>query len=92
MIGLFDPGGLFAQLLSQRVLFCLHQIGNEIGIPERIRPAITAGLKAKHFLEDFQVMRDRKRVARILVAEEGIEIVETGPGNRRHAHCAGFMS
>ncbi|MNY39234.1 hypothetical protein D3C86_1739100 [compost metagenome] len=36
-------------------------------------------------------MRDRESVAGILMAEKGIEIVETGPGDGGHAHGAGFM-
>lgn len=36
-------------------------------------------------------MWNRKGIAAIFMAEEIIEIVESGPGDRRHTHGAGLM-
>lgn len=58
-----DTGRLRFQRGFQRVLFTLHQISDEIRIPERIVAAIAARFQSEDLLEDFQVMRDRESVA-----------------------------
>src|SRR3546814_1946164 len=62
-----------------------------MGLPEGVPAAIAARLQPEHLLEDLQIVRDGEGVAAVFMAEEIMEIVETGPGDRRHAHGAGFM-
>lgn len=59
--------------------------------PEGVLSPIATGLQAEDFLEDLQIMGDRKSVAAVFMAEEIVEVVEARPGDRRHAHGAGFM-
>lgn len=59
--------------------------------PEGVLSPVTTGLQAEDLLEDLQIMGDCKSVAAVFMAEEIVEIVEARPGDRRHAHGAGFM-
>src|SRR5882762_2951966 len=79
-IGRLDPCRLSLEFRPCRLRLCLHQIGDGKAVPERVLLAIAARLQPENFLEDSQIMRNGEAVARILVAEEIIEIVETCPG------------
>jgi len=91
VIDRFDPRRLLLQLRFQRFAFRCYQIGNEVGVPEGVASPIAARLQTEDFLQNLQIVRNGESVAGIFMAEEGVEIVEARPGDRRHAHGAGFM-
>jgi hypothetical protein len=86
-----DPADLFEQGRAIGVAGGSHHLDHRMAEPEGVLPPIATGLQTEDFLEDLQVMRDRKGVAAVFVAEEIVEIVEARPGDRRHAHGAGFV-
>jgi len=59
--------------------------------PEAVFPGVVAVLNLEHFFDNLQVVGDVEGVAGVFVAEEIIEIVEPGPGDRRQAQRAGFV-
>jgi len=86
-----DPLVLLEQLSAQRLGFGFDEVVDRMAGPERIgTPAITV-LDAEHLVEDLQVVGDAERVARILVGEVVVEIVERRLRDGRQAQGAGFV-
>src|SRR5690606_41471879 len=56
--------------------------------PEGMFGPIATGIEREDLFEDAQIVRDGEGIPRILVAEQEVEIVEAGPGDRRKAERA----
>ena len=69
----------------QILALAADEIVNGSASPERVLAGIVSVLDAEDFAQDLQVMGDVEGVSGVLVAEEVVEVVEPGPGDRRQA-------
>jgi hypothetical protein len=63
-----------------------------VALPVEVFLGVFSGAQLEDFLQDFQVIRNIEKVARILVAIEIVKIVKPGPGDCGETHGARFMS
>jgi hypothetical protein len=63
-----------------------------IAPPVKVFLGVFSGAAIEDFLQDFQIVRNVEGVARILMAEEIVEIVKTRPGDGGKTQGTGFVS